>query len=292
MEDKPMIAWIWGSDEYLEKYHEIYAEYMEYFSSGKFAEMYDNAIELISPYVEKDPTAFCTYEDFQKGSSTLRDFCLLRAESIIDQLDGTIAATSDGQTATNNANFVDASGIDLESMGSNSMGFGRARGGGQFPGWGVNTDNSESNATEIEEETTTDRAVITDGGGAFVPPDGGAGFPGGGEFAPPEGGQFSPPEGQANFPGGGEFTPSEGQANFPADGNFPQMNADAQVAPATQENTAQDIANNPAQAFRNMDIRSSENATESALSLPNIMLLSGCVVVLIGGILFAKKHHF
>jgi hypothetical protein len=188
MDDKPMIAWIFSNEEYLEKYHEVYAEYMEYFNGGKFAEMYDNAISLISPYAEKDPTAFCTYEDFQKGSSALREFCLLRAESIAGQLDGTIAATGDGQAATNSANFVDASGIDLESMGSNSMGFGRARGGGQFPEWGGNADNTESSATGSEEETTTDRAAITEGGGAFVPPDGGAGFPGGGEFTPPEGG--------------------------------------------------------------------------------------------------------
>ncbi len=63
-DDKPMIAWIFNSEEYLAKYHEVFAEYMEYFSSGEFAGMYDNAIALISPYVEKDPSAFCTYEDF------------------------------------------------------------------------------------------------------------------------------------------------------------------------------------------------------------------------------------
>jgi hypothetical protein len=283
MDDKPMIAWIFNNEEYLKKYHEIYAEYMEYFSSGKFAEMYDNAISLISPYVEKDPTAFCTYEDFQKGSSALREFCLLRAESITDQLDGTIAATSDGQTATSNANFVDASGIDLESMGSNSMGFGRARGGGQFPGWGGNTDNTETNATGSEEETT-DGAAITEGGGAFVPPDSGAGFPGGGEFTPPEGG--------AGFPDGGQFSPPDGQANFPADGNFPQMNADTQAAPAATENAEQGATNNQAQAFRNIDMRSSGDTATSAFSLPNVILLSACVVVLIGGILFAKKRRY
>ncbi|GHU95194.1 hypothetical protein FACS1894208_07600 [Clostridia bacterium] len=284
MDDKPMIAWIFNNEEYLEKYHEIYADYMEYFSSGKFAEMYDNAIALISPYVEKDPTAFCTYEDFQKGSSALREFCLLRAESISDQLDGTIAATSDGQTATNNANFVDASEIDIESMGSNSMGFGRARGGGQFPGWGENTDNSESNATESEDETTTNGAAITEGGGAFVPPDNGAGFPGGGEFTPPDSG--------AGFPDDGEFAPPEGQANSPAGGNFPQMNADAQAAPTAQGTTEQGAADNQAQAFRNMDMRSSGNTTTSTVSLPNVILLSACVIVLIGGILFVKKRRY
>jgi hypothetical protein len=134
MEDKPMLSWIFSNDEYIAKYHEVFAEYMEYFSNGKFSEMYDNAISLISAYVEKDPTAFCTYEGFQTGSAALREFCLLRAASISGQLDGSIASTSDGQAQTNNAGFVNASGIDMNSMGSNSMGFGRARD-GRRPGF-------------------------------------------------------------------------------------------------------------------------------------------------------------
>jgi spore coat protein CotH len=267
-EDKPMIAWIWGNEEYLEKYHEVYAEYMEYFSSGRFAEMYDNAIALISPYVEKDPTAFCTYEDFQKGSSALREFCLLRAESIGKQLNGTIAATSDGQTAANNAGFVDASGIDIESMGSNSMGFGRARGGGQFPGWGENTGNTENDTTEGAEESATEQPVIPESGESLTPPDGTAAFPGSGDFAPPD-----------------------GQVNPPVDGNLPQTNADAGVASATQESTEQDTVNNPVRTFRTANVRSSDGATTPALSAENIILLSACVVVLIGGILFAKKRR-
>ncbi|MDR2648196.1 MAG: CotH kinase family protein [Clostridiales bacterium] len=134
IDDKPMIAWIFSNEEYLARYHQIYAEYMEYFTSGKFSGMYDNAIALISPYIEKDSSAFCTREEFQKGSAALREFCLLRAKSISGQLDGVIASTSDGQTDAGSAHFVDASGIDIASMGSNSMGFGRARGSRRFPG--------------------------------------------------------------------------------------------------------------------------------------------------------------
>lgn len=150
-DDKPMIAWIFNNEEYLARYHEVLAEYMEYFSSGEFAQMYDNAIALISPYVDKDPTAFAAYEDFQKGSSALREFCLLRAESIKGQLNGTIAATSDEQTASGNAGFIDASSIDIESMGSNSMGFGRGgdAGNNNFAGRDIgNADvqNPENNA--------------------------------------------------------------------------------------------------------------------------------------------------
>lgn len=149
IDSKPMIAWIFNNEEYLEMYHEIFAEYMEYFSSGEFAEMYDSAIALISPYFEKDPSAFCTYEEFQNGSATLRAFCLLRAKSISGQLDGTIASTSEGQTATINAGFVDASHVDIDSMGSNTMGFGHARG-DQFPGWNRNnSDPVDNNSDEV-----------------------------------------------------------------------------------------------------------------------------------------------
>jgi hypothetical protein len=107
---------------------------MAYFSSGEFAAMVDNAIALISPYVETDPTAFCTYDEFVAASTTLREFCTKRAESIALQLTGEIASTSDGQTASENANFVDASDLDVDSMGSQSMGCSGARGG--FGGFG------------------------------------------------------------------------------------------------------------------------------------------------------------
>jgi spore coat protein CotH len=241
-DDKPMIAWIFNNEEYLAKYHEVFAEYMEYFNSGKFAEMYDNAIALISSYVEKDPTAFCTFEDFQKGSSALREFCLLRAESISKQLDGTIAMTSEGQTATNNTGFVDASGIDIESMGSNSMGFERARG-SQF------SMRSESNSENSEDDTTaaTDKSE-----------------------------EFIPPSGQSELPDDSNFVPPDGQRELPADGNFPQMNAEG---------------NNPEQAFPNLSMGSSETSMTFPLSNADVILLIVCVVVLICGILYAKKRR-
>lgn len=52
---------------------------------------------MLSPYVEKDPTKFCTYEDFEKGAEALKEFCVLRAESVSGQLGGSIPSTSDGQ---------------------------------------------------------------------------------------------------------------------------------------------------------------------------------------------------
>lgn len=115
-EDRPMIAWIFASEEYTQLYHQYFAQFIsEYFDSGYFEEMLDGVVEMISPYVEKDPTKFCTYEEFETGVSTLREFCLLRAESITGQLDGTIGSTSEAQTSDT---LIDAGSLEISDMGS------------------------------------------------------------------------------------------------------------------------------------------------------------------------------
>ena len=68
-------------------------------------------------YVEKDPTAFCTYEEFQTGVETLKEFCSLRAESIKGQLDGTIPSDSQGQQE-DSSSLIDASDLAISDMGS------------------------------------------------------------------------------------------------------------------------------------------------------------------------------
>ena len=63
-----MLAWIFESEEYTQLYHEYFSRFIsQYFDSGYFEQMFDSVVELISPYVEKDPTAFCTYEEFRTG---------------------------------------------------------------------------------------------------------------------------------------------------------------------------------------------------------------------------------
>ena len=115
-EDRPMIAWIFENEEYTDLYHQYFAEFIsEYFESGYFEEMIDSAFNMISAYVEKDPTKFCTYEDFETGVSTLTKFCLLRAESISGQLNGQIGSTSDTQE---NSTLIDAGDIQISDMGS------------------------------------------------------------------------------------------------------------------------------------------------------------------------------
>ena len=145
MDDRPMIAWIFNDETYTQQYHDLFAQFLtEYFDSVTIAAEFDRVVELISPYVEKDPTKFCTYEEFQTGVATLKEFCQLRAESVQGQLDGTIPATSDGQQADSSA-LVDASHLNISDMGNmnggadsaGAMGGGRmdspADGAGEIP---------------------------------------------------------------------------------------------------------------------------------------------------------------
>ena len=115
-EDRPMIAWIFDNAEYTELYHTIFAEFIsEYFESGYFKNLFDTVTEMIAPYVEKDPTKFCTYEEFEKGIATLKEFCMLRAESIRGQLDGSIGATTDTQ---NSSTLINADDLQINDMGT------------------------------------------------------------------------------------------------------------------------------------------------------------------------------
>lgn len=133
LESRPMVAWIFDNEEYTTLYHRYFVEYItNYFDSGYFEQMLDETISLISPYVEKDPTAFCTYDEFKIGIETLREFCLLRAESISGQLGGTIPSTQDGQSA-DNSTLIDASHINITDMGTMSGGGGFGRGGNNRP---------------------------------------------------------------------------------------------------------------------------------------------------------------
>ena len=152
LSDRPMQAWIFSSEAYTARYHEYYAEFLQ---TANIDALIDETYQLIAPYVEKDPTKFCTAEEFETGVQTLKTYCALRSESIQGQLDGTIASTSAAQQE-DGTSLVDASSITLSDMGSmgNTMGGGR----------GFDRKNGEESAD-----------------GAFTPPE------------RPENGSFQPP---------------------------------------------------------------------------------------------------
>lgn len=54
----------------------------------------------------------------------MEDFCLLRAQSVQGQLEGTIPSTDDGQSA-DSSSLVDASSVDISAMGTMNNGGGQ-----------------------------------------------------------------------------------------------------------------------------------------------------------------------
>lgn len=183
--DRPMADWIFQNETYTALYHQYFAEFLERVDP---AAIIDGANALIAPYVEKDPTKFCTYEQFEAGVAALKSFCALRAESVSGQLAGTIPSTDEGQAA-DGSDLVDASGLDLSAMGT--MG-GGGEGNRQALGSGESPDSSDETPAPQE-------------GDAFPAfgPMGGGNRPDAGNWNPQgqDGGSFSPPSG--NVPGEG-----------------------------------------------------------------------------------------
>ena len=217
MSDRPMVAWIFDSEEYTAQYHKLFAEFL---SGHDFGALVDETAAMISGYVQKDPTAFCTYEEFQKGVTAIRSFCELRAESVQGQLDGSIPSTTDGQSADSSA-LIDASSLTVSDMGTMTQGGGF--GGG--PGWNpFGSREQDSDATVMNMSN-------------MQPPEG---FDGN----PPEGFDGNPPEGfdPSQRPGGApeQATDASGETSAEASsgnrgerpdmGNCPGMNGTGQTS--------------------------------------------------------------
>lgn len=186
-----MADWILYSEDAAQQYHAVYQTFVDtVFESGWFEQELTRVIDMIAPYVKADPTAFCTYEEFETAADTLLSFCMKRAESAARQLSGELAATSARQET---AKRVDASDLNLSAMGS--MG---NMGGGGFPGGDFSREKPGSGRREPAKERSGENGTE----GSCAPPDGGKNAAG---FDPgniPDGfAGFTPPDGFA--PGGG-----------------------------------------------------------------------------------------
>lgn len=181
--DRPMADWIFSSEAYTTQYHQYFEEFL---NSVDPAVIIEEARALIAPYVEKDPTKFCTREEFESGITALKTFCQLRTQSVSGQLSGSIPSTGEGQTA-DSSTLTDASGVDLSDMGT--MGGGGPGGGGGFPGGSFGGPGGENSA--LPDDGSVPALGNSDGGGDRQPPgnmDMPNGFPGKGGNAPQNGG--------------------------------------------------------------------------------------------------------
>ena len=137
MDDRPMVGWIFSDEEYTEQYHELFSEFVEkWFTNGELEKMITDTAVMIRSYVEKDPTRFCTVEEFEKGVSTMISFVNLRGEAVGNQLNG------DGTP-------VDTGSVNLSDMGSMSGTMGGFGGGN---GRGMSRPESRSEGSESDSE--------------------------------------------------------------------------------------------------------------------------------------------
>ncbi len=170
IDSRPMLAWIFANEEYTEMYHQYFAEFIsDFFDSGYFEEMIDEVHDLIAPYVEKDPTKFCTYEEFETGISTLKEFCLLRAKSISGQLNGSIPSTSEEQNQ-NSDSLISAENITISDMGSMNNNQGGMGGPGGNGGPNMEDASNDEGAPDMgntpNREGTPDKENAPNGEGA------------------------------------------------------------------------------------------------------------------------------
>ncbi len=117
LHNRPLYHQIMRQKAYFRQYRAYFDQFLtQYFESGYFEEEIARISAQIAPYVERDPTAFCSFEDHQLAVETIKEFCLLRAKSARGQLEGEIASTFNGQ-AKDSSNFIDASAVWLPDMG-------------------------------------------------------------------------------------------------------------------------------------------------------------------------------
>ena len=107
--EKPLVDTLLSQDSLLTQYESYLAEIAEtYFTEAYMSQIVSETAEMIAPYVEKDATAFFTYDEFLEASSadatdpnSLVYFAVSMAESIENQLAG-------GEPTFNTSSFVAA----------------------------------------------------------------------------------------------------------------------------------------------------------------------------------------
>ncbi|WP_246011250.1 CotH kinase family protein [Brevibacillus nitrificans] len=92
LEDRPLLNALLSNDEYRAKYNEYLQEIAtNYFTEEYMGTMTADIANLITPYVEKDPTKFYTTEQLKEsvsGEKSLVQFAVKRSASILAQLSG------------------------------------------------------------------------------------------------------------------------------------------------------------------------------------------------------------
>lgn len=238
LSERPLIGVLLQNETYAAQYHAYLQQIVDdYVGSGYLTALIDAVDSLIAPSVESDPSAFYTYNEYQTAVDALRQFVLLRAQSVEGQLAGSIPATQEGQAA-DSSRLVDASSLNLSAMGTQGGGMGADLGDGMgFPGGAAggfpNAQDGEavlpggqpdgfSGQADSNSAAGNGADAADDGAGAAGSADSNAGgtgeapaLPGGQQSGQTDGGQdAAESQGDARaFPGG------QGTRHFPGNGS-------------------------------------------------------------------------
>lgn len=209
--EKPLVTTLLENETYRSMYEGYLKEIAEkYFTQEYMTELVTKIHDLIAPYVQNDPTAFCTYEEFEKACSTdptdqysLVYYAVNMAESIENQLSG-------GEPTFNTS-----------SMQGGGMGGGGKGGpdfGGEKPDMPSRTEQSETSETAeaqamnlTAEADRTEQITDAQQNDRPIPPDQNGGQQGGqmdeNERSGQQSGQQNGQQGSPPDFGGGEKNP-------------------------------------------------------------------------------------
>jgi len=263
--DRPMLAWIFAEEEYTERYHALFQDFLHsWFSNHELDTIIEQTADRIRRYVESDPTKFCTLEEFDLAVSTLRQFITLRAEAIQRQLDG-------------DTTLVDTADLNLSAMGSMDNGMGGPGGIPQMPG---NPDSPQETAQASERmDAGIAPASSPDAWKNSPERKDGSGQPAG---LPPD-----LPSGDEGFGDSMGFSASSGQSGSPTSADAAQAVPPlATEAPAEMTKGAVAEGERPQ---RDMVFPGAPGQTRQAANAENLILLGICVAILAAGLMFAWR---
>ncbi|MCQ6560748.1 CotH kinase family protein [Paenibacillus mendelii] len=95
--DRPLIAKLLAVEDYKDKYHSMIRDVLEgYLANETFSARVLQVSDLISTYVEDDPSSFYTYDEYKSGVQSLVSLNASNVDTYTQQLDGKIAISGDG----------------------------------------------------------------------------------------------------------------------------------------------------------------------------------------------------
>ena len=300
LDDRPMIGWVFSDESYTEQYHALFLEFIRrWFSNGELEALIAETAEMIRHYVEKDPTKFCTTEEFDAGVEAISEFVSLRGEAVSRQLAGDESAVETGD-------------LKLSDMGS--MGRGGGPGGqggpggeggpggmpGQMPG-GFTPPSGQSGQTPTPPDGQSGQMPTPPDGQSGqmpTPPDGQSGQMPTATDASNDGADPAPPAqsgGEGSSSGGQTPTPSDGQSGqspTPPEGRDPAQTPAGNGGERPSDSEKGDRADRPQPPEGGGNFGPNGGTQTGSSETAFWVLLGVSVLVLTVGILTAAKKKF